>query len=45
MTGLILLSIGSITWLSVLREQKAFRTELEQQATLLLDTLDATAAY
>lgn len=39
--GLILVSIGSITWLSIRREQDAFKAELEEQATLLLDTLSA----
>ncbi len=40
MVGLTLLAIGSITWLSVRRGQAAFRVELEQKATLLLDALD-----
>lgn len=42
MTALIILSIASVTWLSLRREQRNFRTELEQQAEAMLDTLSVT---
>ncbi|MEO1522896.1 MAG: hypothetical protein AAFU78_19255, partial [Cyanobacteria bacterium J06633_2] len=44
MTGVILVAIGSITTLSIHREQAAFKVELQQEADLLLDTLEMTAA-
>ncbi|MEM7772849.1 MAG: EAL domain-containing protein [Cyanobacteria bacterium P01_A01_bin.37] len=43
MTGLILIAIGSITTLVIWREQSAFKVELQQQANVLLDTLDVAA--
>ena len=42
MTALIILSTASVTWLSLRREQRNFRTELEQQAEAMLDTLSVT---
>lgn len=41
MITLILLVVAAITLLSIRREQQTFRTELQQQADLLLDTLEA----
>jgi GAF domain-containing protein/HAMP domain-containing protein len=43
-TILIVLVVGGITWLSIGREQQAFRTELQQQAELLLNTLVSSTA-
>lgn len=42
MTALIIWAVASVTWLSLRREQKNFRTELEQQAEAMLDTLSVT---
>ncbi|WP_051470156.1 sensor histidine kinase [Fischerella sp. PCC 9605] len=39
-TTLVVTSVGCITLLSIQREQQTFRTELQQQAYLLLDTLE-----
>lgn len=39
-TSLVVISVGGVTALSIQREQKNFRDELQQQATLLLDTLE-----
>ncbi|MGK7926145.1 MAG: ATP-binding protein [Spirulina sp.] len=41
-TSLIVATVGGTTALSIQREQKNFRTELQQQANLMLDTLDIT---
>lgn len=41
MTTMIIIAVIGVTMLSVRREQQTFRTELEQQADLLLDTLEA----
>lgn len=41
-TSVAITAIGSITLLSIQREQKNFRTELQQQAILLSDALDIT---
>ena len=41
MISLVVISIMSVTILSIRREQDTFRTELEQQATLVLDLLQA----
>jgi hypothetical protein len=43
-TLLIVVAIGNVTFLSMRREQQVFRTELEQQAQLLLDALAGTIA-
>src|SRR5688572_20697655 len=43
-TLLIVVAIGNVTFLSMRREQQGFRTELEQQAQLLLDALAGTIA-
>jgi len=37
----VIITITSVTHLYIIREQKAFRIELQQQAGLLLDTLEA----
>ena len=42
MTALIIGAVASVTWLSLRREQKNFRAELEQQAEAMLDTLSVT---
>ena len=39
-TSLVVTAVGTATMLSIQREQRSFRTELQQQATLLLDTLE-----
>ena len=44
MMALALLAVASITGLSVQREQRAFRQELEQQAEILLNSLVALTA-
>ncbi|MGK7872192.1 MAG: response regulator [Xenococcaceae cyanobacterium] len=44
MTTLVLLAVGSITWLSLHREQQNFRKELEQQSETLLNTLMVATA-
>ncbi len=44
MTLLVVLAVGSVTLLSIRREQQTFRAELEQQADLLLDSLEAVVA-
>lgn len=41
-TSLVIAAVGSTTVLSIQREQRSFRAELEQQANLLLNTLDVT---
>ena len=43
-TILIVVVVAGITWLSIGREQQAFRTELQQQAELLLNTLVSSTA-
>ncbi|MDJ0705995.1 MAG: ATP-binding protein [Leptolyngbyaceae cyanobacterium MO_188.B28] len=40
MTGLVVTAVGIATGLSIHREQRSFRAELEQQAALLLDTIE-----
>lgn len=44
MTTLVIMTVGSVTWLSLHREQQSFRRELEQQAEILLDGLAVTTA-
>ena len=39
-TSLVVVAVGTTTALSVYREQQNFRSELEQQANVLLDTLE-----
>ena len=41
-TSLVVTAVGGGTVLSIQREQRSFRAELQQQATLLLDTLEIT---
>jgi signal transduction histidine kinase/FixJ family two-component response regulator len=43
-TFIVVLVVAMLTVLSVRREQQTFKRELEQQATLLLDTLTASSA-
>jgi PAS domain S-box-containing protein len=40
--ALVIITVGSVTLLSIYREQQTFRAELEQQATILLDSLEVT---
>ncbi len=42
MTMLVILAVAGVTLLSIQREQSNFRTEHEQQAQLLLNTLEVT---
>jgi signal transduction histidine kinase len=44
MTMMVILMIASVTFLTNRREQEYFRTELEAQAAILLDTLRVTTA-
>lgn len=44
MTITLIIAVMAVTMLSIRREQQTFRTELEQQAALLLDTLEAATA-
>ena len=44
MTSLVTLSVGSATFVSIYRNQKIFRQELEQQAEVLLNTLAVSTA-
>src|SRR5579859_516836 len=44
MTVMIVLTVGAVTLLSIRREQATFRTDLEQQGELLLDSLTASGA-
>ncbi|MEL7036289.1 MAG: ATP-binding protein [Cyanobacteria bacterium J06592_8] len=44
MTSLVIVAVVSVTWLSLRREQKNFRVELQQQAEILLDALAVTTA-
>ena len=43
-TAMIVMVVVSVTLLSIRREQQTFRKELEQQAKLLLDTLEVAVA-
>ncbi|NEP07129.1 MAG: cell wall metabolism sensor histidine kinase WalK, partial [Okeania sp. SIO4D6] len=42
MTGLVVMVVAGVTWLSVHRQQQNFRTELEKQAEILLNTISIT---
>ncbi|WP_156819956.1 diguanylate cyclase domain-containing protein [Synechococcus sp. PCC 7336] len=42
--GLAIASISAVTYLSVNRERQAFQSHLQQQADLLLESLEATAS-
>ncbi|NEN88788.1 MAG: PAS domain S-box protein [Okeania sp. SIO3H1] len=42
MTGLVVVVVAGVTWLSVHRQQQNFRTELEKQAEILLNTISIT---
>ena len=44
MTGLVIVAVAGVTMLSLRREQKTFKAELQQQAELLLDTLKLVTA-
>lgn len=44
MTVMIVIAVGNITLISIRREQATFRSDLEQQADLLLDSLTASGA-
>ncbi|MGC9523939.1 MAG: ATP-binding protein [Limnospira sp.] len=44
MTGLVIIVVASVTWLSLRRQQQTFKQELEQQAEILLETLSVTSA-
>ncbi|MCA1992999.1 MAG: HAMP domain-containing protein, partial [Coleofasciculus sp. S288] len=44
MTTLVIMTVASVTWLSLHREQQTFRRELEQQAEILLDGVAVTTA-
>ena len=44
MTTMVIIAVTAVTLLSIRREQQTFRTELQQQAELLLDTLEAATA-
>ena len=44
MTGLVIISIGSATSVSLVRNRTIFRQELEQQAEVLLNTLSISTA-
>lgn len=43
-TSLVLLAVTSVSWLGLRREQENFQEELEQQAEILLNTLEVTTA-
>ncbi|NEQ72985.1 MAG: PAS domain S-box protein [Okeania sp. SIO2C9] len=42
MTGLVVMVVAGVTWLSVHRQQQNFRTELKKQAEILLNTISVT---
>ncbi|MGL5081581.1 MAG: ATP-binding protein, partial [Microcoleaceae cyanobacterium] len=44
MTSLVISVVASVTWLSLQREEQAFRHELEDQAEVLVNTLAVTTA-
>lgn len=44
MTTLVIVAVASVTWLSLRRAQHSFRTELQQQAEILLNTLAVTTS-
>jgi hypothetical protein len=44
MTLLVISAVGVLTFYDIQQEQRVFRTELQQQATLMLDTLEAASA-
>lgn len=44
MTGLVIVVVTSVTWLSLQLQQQSFKQELEQQANLLLETLSIASA-
>ena len=43
-TTMVIVAVGSVTLLSIRREQQTFRTELKQQAQLLLNTVETTTS-
>ncbi|MGB3536490.1 MAG: ATP-binding protein [Microcoleaceae cyanobacterium] len=44
MTSLVIVAVAGVTWLSLRREQQSYRSELQQQAQILLDALSVTTA-
>ncbi len=44
MTSLVIVAVAGVTWLSLRREQETFRSELQQQAQVLLDALTVTTS-
>lgn len=44
MTGLVIMVVASVTWLSLELQQQTFKQELEQQANILLETLSIASA-
>ncbi|MGI0500443.1 hypothetical protein [Limnospira platensis] len=44
MTGLVIVVVTSVTWLSLQLQQQSFKQELEQQANILLETLSIASA-
>ena len=44
MTGLVIVAVASVTGISLRRQQQTFKSELQQQANILLNVLSVTAS-
>ena len=44
MTGLVMVTVASVTGISLHQQQQTFKLELEQQANILLNTLEVTTS-
>jgi signal transduction histidine kinase len=44
MTGLVMVTVASVTGISLRQQQQTFKLELEQQANILLNTLEVTTS-